>query len=295
MRLGLGTVQFGLDYGISNMHGKPSLSEVKQILHDAEHMGLNILDTAAFYGNSEEVLGEVLNGSTAFGIITKTPPFKCERMTNDHAWKLKETFAQSLQKLRADSVYGLLIHHTDDLLAADGERLMDAMLELKAHGLVSKIGVSIYNGQQIERVLERYCIDLIQVPINVFDQRLVDGGQLAWLKREGVEVHARSIFLQGLLLMRPQAVSSFFKPLEETLQKYHAALQVSNLTPLQGALAYVKSLEMIDCVVVGVTTAQELQQIVDAHRNVPARLPIWREFSCNDEQMINPAMWPKTR
>lgn len=290
MKLGLGTVQFGLDYGISNHQGKTSLGEAANILQVAKSSGIDLLDTASLYGDSEVVLGQTMQGKT-FQIVTKTPQFKTAKIKKEHAAQLKQAFISSINNLHVNSIYGLLMHHAEDLLAVGGEYLMDALIELKMAGGVQKIGISVYKQAQIEAILAKYKIDLIQLPINVLDQRLTSAGMLKSLKLAGIEIHVRSIFLQGLLLMKTESLDSHFDALKPQLLKYHHQLIDYGLSPLQGALAYANSIIEIDYAVVGVTTSEELIQISDAFNSLPKKLPDWAQFACNDERIINPAMW----
>ncbi len=201
MKLGIGTAQFGLDYGISNTSGKTSLKEVRSILKIATENGVDVLDTAYSYGDSESVIGKCLPEQNRFRIIIKTPSFKKSRYTAADGNTIKSAFYESLERLRLSSVAGLLIHHADDALAEGSEFLYEVMHELKSKGLVEKIGFSVYSGEQIDKLLDLYDFEMIQVPVNVLDQRLIKGGELKKLKNKDIEVHARSIFLQGLLLM----------------------------------------------------------------------------------------------
>ena len=193
-RLGLGTVQFGADYGISNGQGQSSFVQAREVLAEAHRQGLAVIDTSPAYGVSEEVVGRCLTDDHAFKIVTKTPVLGAAALTRDDAAVVKGSFYRSLQKLGQESLYALLVHHIGDLLAANGELLWDVMSDMKKWGLVEKIGVSAYSGDQIDRLLTRFPIDIVQVPLNVFDQRLVKSGYLAGLKKRGVEIHVRSGF-----------------------------------------------------------------------------------------------------
>src|SRR5205085_51237 len=166
MKLGLGTVQFGLDYGISNATGRPAEAEVQTILSGAAAAGVRILDTATAYGESEAVLGRLTRPDDEFRIVTKIP-----RVTSIEA--IADTFAQSLQRLQRSSVYGLLLHDADDLLSAHGDRVFAQLRKLQQEGRTQKIGVSTYTPEQVDSLLPRYEFDLIQVPLNLFDQRLI--------------------------------------------------------------------------------------------------------------------------
>lgn len=291
MKIGLGTVQFGLDYGVSNINGKTSYEEVTRILKFAQRAGIAVLDTAVLYGTSEQVLGNSLEESHQFKIVTKTPAFKKFQIDLEDALWLQKAFAESLRKLGQRKVYGLLVHHVDDLLADGGQYLMDAMLELKAQGQVVKVGVSVYNSKQIDQVLEKFEIDLIQVPVNVFDQRLIVDKKLELLKSRGIEIHARSIFLQGMLLMPLETVNDYFVPLKQHIMAYQQYLKTKQLSLLQGALAFASKCEEIDQLILGVCSVAELSGILDAVRNLPQEQLDFSGFATRDEHMINPALW----
>jgi aryl-alcohol dehydrogenase-like predicted oxidoreductase len=288
--IGLGTVQFGVDYGVSNHQGKTSLVEVGQILEYAAMRGVRILDTAALYGNSEQVLGQVLSDNHSFQIVTKTPSFEGNRIAKHHVGLLETTFFQSLENLCQSSVYGLLIHHVDDLLKPGAEALIDKLLQLKQSGKVKKIGVSVYNATQIDAVLGKMDVDLIQLPINVFDQRLIASEHLRKLKTNGVEIHARSVFLQGLLLMSLDKMPHYFSPILPQITTYHQEVQHSGLSLLEAALGFVLQLNDIDTVLCGVNSQQQLEEILSVDKLAEINLDFSR-FAVDDTQYVNPANW----
>lgn len=297
MKIGLGAVQFGLDYGIANTAGKVSEGEVAAILATAARLQLTLIDTAALYGDSEAVLGRAMSPAAPFDIVTKTPQFSGAAVTEVEAQQLEDSLHASLRKLQRPSVYGLLIHRVDDLLLPGGEALMARMALLKQRGLVSKIGVSVYTGQQIDAVLARFPIDLIQLPVNVLDQRLLHSGHLRKLKQAGVEIHARSAFLQGLLLMAPHDLPAHFDSVREHLAAYHRFIAGQGLTPLQAALGFVTGLEEIDQVVCGVNSSVQLQEICAAAGRAAASAACagYDAFAISDEAIVNPALWQQAK
>lgn len=289
-KLALGTVQFGLDYGVSNTAGRTSAEMVGAILNEARTHGIDMLDTAALYGESEAVLGR--QGLNGFNIVTKTPRFATAQIEAGQADVLLQTSQQSRKKLQQESLYGLLAHHVDDLLAPGGELLWSAMQSLKETGVVAHIGASVYEGQQIDALLKRFTPDLIQLPVNILDQRLVKTGHIEKLKARGVEVHARSAFLQGLLLMSPEKVSAYFDPVRPLLRRCREAAAEQEMTPVQATLAYVRDLPGIDRVVVGVTSRDELRQCVEdfAHAGNFSGAGL----ACDESAFVNPALWRLT-
>jgi len=291
MKLGLGTVQFGMNYGMSNLRGRTPPAEVDHILRLAADNGVQVLDTAAVYGDSEVVLGQLLAPDHDFRIVTKTPSFKTSTIHAADAIHLRETFHRSLENLRQGNVYGLLVHHADDLLVPGGERIFAEMQRLLEEGLVRKIGVSVYSGQQIDSILEVYTPDIVQLPLNLFDQRLLESGHLEKLKRRGVEVHARSVFLQGLLLVEPDRVPPHFRPISDELERYSRFLEENKLTRLQATLAFAAKQRDVDVILVGVTSVVELRDILSALDAISGIDLDMSALKVTDERMVNPSLW----
>ena len=279
MKLALGTAQFGLDYGISNKIGKTSIFEVKNILQTAQNANINTIDTAPAYGNSEQVLGSTMN--TNWNVITKTSQFIS---VNSVIANVKK----SLQNLELKSIYGLLIHNVDDIYQSNFSKLYQKLLELKQDGLVKKLGFSTYTPEQINNLLDNYNFDIIQLPINIFDQRLIQGGQLKKLKERGVEIHARSIFLQGLLLEKVPQVNHF-NPWQEHFNDYFSYLKNNKISKLSSALNFALNLTELDKIIIGVNNATQLQEII-THSQKNSNIN-YNNFAIEDENLINPALW----
>jgi aryl-alcohol dehydrogenase-like predicted oxidoreductase len=280
MRLGLGTVQLGLPYGVSNKRGRPDVADAKRILATAAEAGMSVLDTAAAYGESEKFLGELLPPDHGFRIVTKTD-----------GTAIEATLRASLSRLHQPRCYGLLVHDANALLKPGAEELIASLREMTARGLVQKTGVSVYSADQIDRVLERFVPDIVQVPVNVFDQRLLASGHLRKLKDLGVEIHARSIFLQGLLLMDPERINAYFAPIKSHLQKYRQFQRSMGLSDVQAALAFVKEQRELDVILVGVAAADELKQIVSAYDSIGATGLDMSEFQLSNDKILNPSQW----
>jgi aryl-alcohol dehydrogenase-like predicted oxidoreductase len=291
MRIGLGTAQFGNNYGFFNKIGKTSLDDVEEILAFAEESGIEVLDTASSYGDSEVVLGKVLPTQHRFRIVTKTPVFNTDQVTSQDACILKQALELSLTRLRSSHVYGLLVHYVDDLLVPGGRLLIDEMQKLVNRGLVERIGVSLYTGEQIDRILELFTPDIIQLPVSVFDQRLRDSGHLKKLKNKGVEIHARSVFLQGLLLIEPELIPPYFESISAHFSQYTHFLEMNNLSRLQAALMFALEMEELDTVLVGVSCIRELKEIASAINTTPDINSDMSFLAIADEKMLNPLFW----
>lgn len=286
-RIGLGSVQWGVEYGVANHYGRTSRSEVARILAAGRDIGIQVIDTAALYGEAEAVLGE--QDLTNLRVVTKTPRYERSLITAAEAEDLKETFACSLSRLRLPSVYGLLAHHANDLLDPGGELLIDALHSLREEGRVSCIGVSVYDGAQIEALLERFTPDLVQLPLSVFDQRLINDGSLKRLASLGVEIHVRSAFLQGLLLMHPDSTPPYFEPWREHLRAWHNFCDAHNVLPQQAALAFVCDQPEINCCLIGVENCSQLNQSLEGLDAV-ADFDV-AQFACSDLALVNPVNW----
>ena len=285
MKLALGTAQFGLDYGVTNKQGKVCTEEIIKILSYAQKNDILTIDTASAYGDSEQRLGEAFATLADFQIITKT-------IAKSPLEVVEARFRQSLKNLKTEQVYGLLVHSVDDLLSVEGNKIGALLEKLKDQNLVQKIGISVYTEAEIIEVLKRYKIDLIQIPINVFDQRLLRSGILQQVKDKGIEIHARSLFLQGILLEEPKKLPKYFLPYIEHIMKWHSFLKNNALTPLDGAIGFAHSLGMIDYAIIGVTSLEHLVEVKTAFDKMSLATPIdYTKLAVYDESFINPHIW----
>ena len=278
MKLALGTVQFGLDYGVTNHDGQVAIDEVKNILDYAKDKGIDTLDTASGYGNSEQVLGEV--GVNNYRIITKTTPLK-----NGVDGVIKG-FYQSLDSLNIGQVDGLLIHNIDDTKDKRFGKLFYKLNELKEEGVIKKIGFSTYTPEQVDFLLENFDFDLIQVPFNVFDTRLVEGGQLKALKKKNIEIHARSVFLQGVLLSF-DSLSDYFSTWDAQFERYQGMVREKELSLLEYALNFALNTQELDKILVGVDSVNQLTDIVNAFKSDVDL----KAFKIDDINLLNPNLW----
>lgn len=299
MKLGLGTVQFGLSYGITNTDGQVSQTDALNILSCARKSGIDLLDTAAAYGSSEERLGCCLNEAdelgSSFKLITKTVSLNMPEIGISDIKKVEQGFDSSLKNLGQPGVEGLLVHHVDDLLVPGGEHLYESMQQLKNTGKINKVGVSVYTGAQIEAVLKRYKIDLIQLPFNIFDQRLLANGLISELKKQGVEIHVRSIFLQGVLLAEINKIPQVLKPYQAIFNRFDEAIKGSGLSRLAVTLGFIESISEIDYAIVGAVSVAQLKSICDVkqslYKNRISDLIDFNSFAMDDEKLLNPGLW----
>jgi len=286
-KIALGTVQFGIDYGINSMNGQVKPTEVEDILNYAYCQNINLLDTAPAYGNSEQVLG-VANVQN-FKVVTKTRHFDNAEIRDHEIELMKKDFTRSLSDLRQDSVYGVLVHNADDLLKPGSEKLFKQIDDLKQAEKIKKIGVSVYDHKQLNAILENFDIDLVQLPFNILDRRMIDSGMLAKLREKDIEVHARSVFLQGLLLMSEQNRPDKFKRWRVLWKIWHEWLNDNQITALEATIRYAISMPEISKVLVGIDTTDQLKEIVTASSGVLPDIP--PEMFTNDIDLLNPSNW----
>lgn len=285
-RLALGTVQFGVEYGIANESGRVNSDEASRILAEAADSGIDLLDTAIGYGDSEHVLGQI--GVADWKIVSKLPamPDECPDVGG---WVAAQV-AGSLARLGVDRLYAVLLHRPDQLFGSRGEQLLAALECLKADGCTEKIGISIYAPDELDRLFNGMHFDLVQAPLNILDRRLVDTGWSKHLKHLDVELHARSAFLQGLLLMPASRRPQKFGRWQSLWSEWDRWLDEVGLTPLQACLRFAHTVDGVDKIVVGVDSVVQLREILAASTGGPlTSTPSWpRQI---DIDLINPSRW----
>lgn len=289
-RLALGAVQFGMPYGATNTRGQVPVREVAAILHRAQEAGILLVDTAAGYGTSEEVLGDVLPGFPTIDVVTKLPPFSGSVIGEADIRAVHDTVLRSCDLLGRPALYGLLVHHSDDLSKPGGEAVAELLHRLKQDGIAARVGVSVYDIEDVDRVLKSFLPDIVQMPINLFDQRFVQSGCVERLKKAGIEVHARSIFLQGVLLTNRSLLPRYFAPFAKKFADYSSFLTERGTTPLAACLSFMMEQSGADRVLVGVTSVEELDQILAALTQ-SVTLPTMGHLASNDLALIDPRKW----
>lgn len=294
-KLALGTVQLGLDYGVSNDSGKPSESIAVKILEFAEESGIQVFDTAHAYGDSERVIGNYLcSQHSKARIITKIPPSGSHELSKSF---LHNTFNESKVRLRQDSVYGLMFHSFADYY--ENKALCDDFFaELKEGNQVIKTGVSVYNSDELASVLESDVIDLVQFPMNIFDLKVYSTGLLNTLESRNIEYYVRSVFLQGLFFLDYQAVVNTVPKALPFIKELDAFCEEHNIHKTKVAMPFISNLlTSHGKIVFGANNTQQIADNINLlkHSNVPidfldfvlelsTRIPI---------DVTNPSLWNK--
>jgi aryl-alcohol dehydrogenase-like predicted oxidoreductase len=284
-RLALGTVQFGTSYGIANTLGQVSREKIALILDHAWSAGIDTLDTAIGYGESEQRLGEA--GVEQWQVISKLP--EIPKACADVASWVQNSVMESIGKLGVSKLHGLLLHRSQQLLGPQGEALYKALVAIREQGKVEKIGISVYNPDELDALWPHYSFDLLQAPFNILDRRLVASGWLARLHQAGTEIHIRSVFLQGLLLMDAANRPKKFNRWQPLWDEWHSWLVDHESTPLQACLGFAQSQPEISRIVLGVDSLQHLKGIIAASHLDSIAFP--ESLECIDKALVNPAGW----
>ncbi|WP_320151712.1 aldo/keto reductase [uncultured Tolumonas sp.] len=278
MKLALGTAQFGLDYGISNTVGKVSDHELQQILRLADEAGIRLLDTAQAYGDAESRLGQFISNN--FQVISKLAP-------GTTAATARTAVLHSLNQLKQPSLYGLMLHRTQDYSA----ELWQELQRMQSAGLIGKLGISVYTPEELDEWYAHNPLpSLVQLPANLLDQRFLRSGWLDRLKDAQCEIHVRSVFLQGLLLMPPAQRPPRFSRFNANFGAFDTLAQQYGRLTLALAIQY--AMPQIDRLVIGCCSAAELSDIVRAYQQAPIlNTSELASLISDDIQLLNPALW----
>ncbi len=284
-RLALGTAQFGLAYGVTNQTGQVPADEIGAILREAATVGVETLDTAIAYGDAETRLGaHVL---TPFKVVTKLPPY--DGSAEPYAW-VRTHLRASTERLHV-TPSAVLLHRALDLCGPAGPQLALALQAAHAEGLVGGIGVSVYGPDDLDAVVGLLSWTHVQLPFNVVERRMLTSGWLMRLADEGVEIHARSAFLQGLLLQPSAALPDQFAQWRSRWDDWHHWCGEQGLTPLSACLGHVASVAQIARIVVGVDTLAHFRDITSGMPTTPVAAPM--SFASTDRRLIDPTQWAK--
>ncbi|MEO2207503.1 aldo/keto reductase [Paenibacillus pabuli] len=297
MKLALGTAQLGMPYGIANISGQPDYAEAIRLVRTAMTKGIHVIDTAPGYGDSEYILGKARYGITNTPvIITKIPliPERNEVELQDIRKSMMQYIEESKLRLGVLRLDCCLLHSPDNMLSHD-RKVVQVLCELKAQGHVEKIGVSIYTPEDVETFLELEDMDVIQIPINILDQRLITSGQLERLKTRKISIHARSIYLQGLLLLSPDQLPEYMSAAKIHLSNLRLLAERNHYSITELAFIYIRDLRHIDYMVIGCETLEQLEDNVRMLELPPLSSVVSEEamqlFSRVPECILNPSKW----
>jgi aryl-alcohol dehydrogenase-like predicted oxidoreductase len=283
MKLVLGTAALGMNYGLFS-YKKINRGEFKKIEKLVLESKIKLIDTASSYGHSEKIIGN--SKLKKLNIITK---IKLPKNNNIHIdnW-VKKKLMNSLNKLRIKRIYGVMVHDCKDLMGKRGKEYLLSLQKFKKKKIINKIGISVYNPKEIKKILKFWIPDLVQIPLNPLDNRILDSELMNILKKFKIKIFARSIFLQGLLV---NDYSSFEigKNYKLLLDKFKSWCSANYVTNLEGCIHFVKQFKKIDYMVVGFNTYGHLKEIIDVFKKKQINIP--KNFSTNKLNLIDPRRW----
>ena len=291
--LGLGSAQFGSSYGITNMQGITDIDQVRRILDIARDRKVEWIDTARGYGNAEEVLGKALPKDSEIKIVSKIRPCILDAQAFDSVISELE-LRESLRLLQRDRLDGLLMH---DAAVFAGERGRDVRMwlaKIRDKGLVQKIGVSIYQDSDLAGIESEF-LDIVQVPMSLYDQRALHSERILDAKSSGSDIHVRSVYLQGLLLANHNQWPSWMPShIIDRHQKLEECCGKNNISLADAALAFVKAVDFADVAFIGVCSGPQMIELTDAwEKKAESCLGDYRQWAIDDEGVLDPRKWPQ--
>jgi aryl-alcohol dehydrogenase-like predicted oxidoreductase len=282
-KLGLGSAQFGLDGG-AGPRSRPPEVEARDILAIAARGGLGVLDTSGVYGRAEQVLGDLMPRPVSFRVTLATA--RCDRGPDF----VEAEARASLKRLAIERADAIIVPSAGDLLGPHGEALWTRLRQMRDAGLFARIGVAVHATDDSVGIARRFKPDIVQAPGSLLDQRLLADGTLARLAGLGVEVQLRSIFLNGLLFLPPDRIPAPLKGASSRLSKVRRMIAEGRSDPLQAALGFALSRQEASAVLVGVTSAAELNAVIAAAASPPPDLD-WDEMAIDDPVALDPRRW----
>lgn len=300
-KITLGTAQLGMKYGIANVNQKPDFESSMKILNYSWENGINSFDTAPTYGNSEEIIGSFISSKIKKSnenlfVVSKLPAIKKKaNLTFDNLYiYIKKQILNSLNSLKLDKIPVYLLHHGPDIYLKNG-LVINCLSQLKNEGFIDRFGISVYNPDEVETALKFKEFNVIQVPMNVFDHRLIKTRLLEKFKKKNYIVFVRSIYLQGLFFIPPKILPKYLKIAKEPLTKLHNLAKEYQVDIARLAFLFIRDLPGVTSLVVG---AEKIEQIANNIKLLDEKfLPqeiiqrVFEEFSELPDKLINPSMW----
>lgn len=281
-KLGIGSGQFALDQ--TSVRGRPRSAEVRDMLEIAARTRLTMLDIAGYSPQSDAALGDILPRPNPFDIIIST-------VRADRGADLVEAEARAaLRRMGVDQAECIMVPSASELFGPHGAALWDRLKALKDQGVTRKIGVAVFASDDPLGVARRFRPDVVQAPASLLDQRLIVDGTLASIAEMGIQVHLRSIFLNGLLLLPPDRAPNHLKAAAARISRARRLIAEGRSDPLQAALGFALSRPEAHTVLVGVASTAELNAVIAAGANPPPDLD-WDEMAIDDPVALDPRAW----
>ena len=290
----LGSAQFGLPYGVTNTAGIVDEQEISFLLSEAASAGLSFVDTAQAYGESESILGRNKCPGVNYRFISKFPKQSKTSFSVEDCYRWDKEFQRTLRLLGVSSLDSFLLHSPKDLLKPGGAFLEQWLLALRDSGRVKRLGVSIYDATDLESV-PTDLLNLVQLPLSLYDQRLLSDGTISYLSSQGCAIHARSIYLQGLLLTPSGLWPDWIAP---SACLHHARLlqfaSEQGCSLIDCALGFARAQSQLEAVVIGLCSLRQLKQLLQAWQlNSPWINDDWKRWAIQNPDILDPRRWPR--
>ena len=284
MNIILGTAQVGQSYGATNRNGALNLKELNLILDVCRRNDIFCIDTASMYGKSEQILGD--SDKEGFLISTKLKSFDKTEFNSETVFM---EIVNSITKLKIEMIDTLFLHRPDEILSGKGYEIKIGIQKAFEQGLINKVGISVYSSEQIKIISEELDFSVVQAPVNFFDRRIINNEGQEFLNTNKIELQARSIFLQGILLSSIKDLQPFFLQYSSIFKSWNKFLERNSISALDACIHFVKNMKISSCVI-GVTNNLELVEIINSFKK-NIELSKSAEFHDLPEKLINPSLW----
>ena len=290
MKLILGAVQFGMKYGIANRDGKPALDEAFKTFDVAWSHGVRTLDSAQTYGQANEIIGKYhATHSNRFLVINKI--LRHPQSSAD----VLSSLSNELKIMKIDCFDCIMFHHAASVPKDFSKSFLD---DLETAQITERVGLSIERPQDYYALHDRFHFDVVQLPLNFLNQNFMRDEFLDELKRNNIEIHARSAFLQGLLLEDVSSVPSYLKDLKPNINSFQKDCIALGITFATACLLYLLEKKVVDHIVIGAQNAVQMQQIIEAYKSGVLALEQgktlpWASYAAIDYDLISPVSWLK--
>ena len=297
MELCLGTVQFGMDYGIKGQK-QPSVEQAVDMLDYATQNGINTIDTANAYGSAEDVVGAFLEKKTIardkLFIVSKFRPNLLDDVGQDKYYEImRNNLENTLSRLHTDYLNSYLLHSARYIF---DDEIIDTLNRLKADGLAERVGVSVYEPEEAKKCIERPNVDFMQLPYSIFDQRMEKAGVFEYAKNNNIQIHSRSAFIQGLILMEEDEIPPFLSKAKPIVRKISLLCNRHGISRIALAMNYVKQQSRISHLVFGVDNIEQLREnikLFEEDISVAVVDDIAKEFRNIEADIVMPSLWKK--
>ena len=286
-RICIGTANFGLAYGLNNFSGKISSLELDEIFKVCNKYDIVNFDTASSYGDAEHRIGAKINKSDI--ITTKLSAVQILNLNYDG---IPKAFSESLAQLRRSRVANLLVHDGHRINLEQYKEIQVVCEKLKDKRIIEKWGLSLYSPVLLGELWPHSLPDLLQIPVNIFDQRFENQGWAEKLSSSNIEMHGRSIFLQGLLVANPNRLpNAIYQKCRTEFNEWQSICTEFNVSPQSLAFSYALSRKWLSKIVVGVDTCVQLEELAQLEKK-PVEIPhTIRKLSIENEDVILPYRW----